>query len=119
MKKGDFVYRLTANLQSNPSTASNVPPTCPTVIAPSDVQCQWKVLNAETTPVDFTPNNSFADPFRNKQNEKVNYSDRFERPKFKHAYLSHERTGRNNALKKDSNGNPLLVTKVIKRAFLI
>ena len=111
----DLVNRLTDNLLSNPSTSSNVPPTCPTVIAPPDVQCQWKVINAETTPVDFTPNNSFSDPCGNKQNEKFNHSEIFERPKFKHAHLSYERTGRNNALKKDSNDNPLLATKVRKK----
>ena len=40
---------------------------CPTLIAPSDVQCQYKVLNAETNPVDFTPNNSCSDPCGNKK----------------------------------------------------
>ena len=115
----DLANRLTANLQRNPSTASNVPPTFPKVITPPDVQCQWKVLNTETTPVVLTPNNSFSDPCRNKQNEKFNCSERFERPKLEHACLPCKNTGRSNALKKDSNENLLLLTKVRTRAFLI
>ena len=106
--------RLLPHLTSNNNATNNLTITQQTVTnvpAVNTTTPGWTILQPNETPVSFTPSRGMVDPSGNVQSAKFDFNETFVRIQNNLTSPRYERLGRTSQLKKDNEGNLLVVNE--------